>query len=249
MEMNEIISFTNEVNKAKSVEQLILLESKYTLFIHPYRFYIFGVNYKIKKDDTNSFKCFKYAAEFGLKDPNRYLSTIFSDSVGSGLCHMLTKFSSVKLSSDLRYKLFVNSYIFLSSAIEHLGITAYESHKHRAQLLLKFEAEETISFMYNYLGADRLPKVLILSDYYFASQGYLKHGFIELSQTFLNKAITMHNWLEDIVVSGKNADLYSIEEISNIGIKRHNRIFSNLNQDYIDKKFSFDLNLLKFINL
>ena len=245
MERNELISFTNDVSRVKSVEDLYFLEKKYSNFSNPYKDYLIGFSYMNNDDDFNSFKCFVNAAEKGIREPKKYIGSIYSDSIGSSISHILTKFQSEKLDSDIRYNLLVNSYFFLSSSINDLGITAYESYKNRAELLNKYEDDLTFALIINYLGIGSIPKVLIMSDYFFASQGYIKHGISDLSQLCLKKSVNLYNWLEDISINGKAADSYSIEEISNIGKNRHEIIYKKLSKDFLDNKFVFDLDLVR----
>ncbi len=244
-----LVELTNDINKAKSIADLIKYEQKYIYFNNPYKHYLLGNSYINNNDYSKAYKHFIQAAEMGLDNPGKYLNSIFADSVGSSLFN-ISRFNLEKylISPNLLYNMYINAYYFLSSSINFLKDTAYESYMNRGSLL-SLKQDETKSFLFSYLGIFSIPEVLILSDFYFSSVGYAKYGFLDKSNKYLKKADNVHKCLEDINITGRAANTYSIEELANIGRDRHSIIFHNLNEDFKINKFKIDFELLKNIQI
>ena len=67
-------------------------------------------------------------------------------------------------------------------------------------------------------------------------------------QNALQSARRIHQNLDDITIGGKDADEYSLLEISEFGEKRHLRLFKKLEEKFKTGMFNLTIDDLKNIN-
>lgn len=240
---NEIRILANDIHKSHNIQDLLLLEEKYKDLNTPYKAYIFGVSYLIKGDKSKALYWFLDAVKnIIIKKPeNEYLNSIYhNDAIGSSLFYIAVHFNEIIFKKDFKYNLVVNAYFYLSYSIKNIGINAYESYLNRAKLIEKYQ-NDRILFSPRFLDNHNYPEVFILSDYYFSSKGYEKYGYSELADENLRKSNQIHCILDDMVIGGKDADEYSLDEISKLGKLRHEHIFAGKYEWFLDGAFCFDI--------
>jgi len=241
VDQEQLLELTKEVYKTSTIDDLISLESKYMEINHPYKYYIFGVEYNIKRASDRALVCFLKASEIGLRNINIYFNSIFSDSVGSSLSFVLTNFNTANLNTDNIYNFFVNSYMFLSSSIKLIGLKAFDSLKHRAELFEKYEGGVTSAFIDNY-GPGVISQVYVLSDYYQAAIGFKNTGDIDSSNYCYRNAVNIRDCL---TINGKDGNLYSLDAIMTLGWRSNYSLFQNTLKDFQDNKFDVNFNMLR----
>ncbi|MBL0300086.1 MAG: hypothetical protein IPQ23_00055 [Cytophagaceae bacterium] len=130
--------------------------------------------------------------------------------------------------ADKAYSATLLAYVYLSRSIEQRGIDAWDSYRSRAQLF-KYNKNPNVglTIIMNNLGMGVLIEPFIISDYYFASQALRSPH-----KNTLQSAKSIHQWLENISVGGKEADEYSLSEMADFGKKRHNVLFKILEEKY-----------------
>ena len=117
MDNNTILSITSDISNCNSSQSIKMIESKYSTFNHPYKYYMFGAGYDLFDDSNNSFKNYLKASLFGITFPNDYYGTFFSDAIGSSLSLLLRRFSYKDLDYSFIKGIFYLSYIYLSDTI------------------------------------------------------------------------------------------------------------------------------------
>jgi hypothetical protein len=224
-------SIAKEIYSCSSLRHLHQLIAKYKNSNHPDPFYHLGVICIQNKKYEEAKILFKKGAQYGLKYPNRYFNTIFSDSIGQCFYHLVMNIEIYD------YNFFVLAYIYLSNCINLSPRKTYDSRRSRALLINTENSYFVDKFRADYLGIEYIKEPLVISDFYFASLGF-ENNFNIKSQC-LSDAKKIHDWLEDITVAGKDACDYSIEEISIIGETRHKKIYDNVLVDFMNNKFFF----------
>jgi len=164
---------------------------------------------------------FEKGATFGLQFPNRYWNTSFADSVGQCFFFITDYYDKHE------YNMFVLAYAYLSNCACLWPRRAFESLRSRATLLLNSPHTDGFIMRYDRIGLIKEP--LVISDFYFAGFEYNHDPDIKIQ--CLTKANKLHRNLEDISVSGKGADTYSIRDMSIIGEARHARIYEAILPD------------------
>ena len=115
-----------------------------------------------------------------------------------------------------------------------MGLKAVDSYFNRG-LLNSNNDKALIEITHKYLNIGLHNQVMAISDFYKASIGYRKNGYKEDANNALQNAIIKHEWLEDISVSGKDADEYTIENIAKIGSQRNDILSSALIDEFKSK--------------
>lgn len=160
--------------------------------------------------------------------------TIFCDSIGMSGAFLIKNYYIDKLSDFGYYDLFRISYYYLSNHIKNYGYRMYDSLKVRA--ILCDENNRLIQTLSNNktnsLSVNPIPQ--ILSDYYFASNGYQQNGLNYEAQTCINRSKEFYDFLSDMKVSGKFGADYSLSELAELGKERAEKISTQLNMDDID---------------
>lgn len=226
-ELAKILSIQQEIHSCSSLRHLQQLIAKYENSNHPDTFYHLGVCCIQNEEYEKAKTIFKKGAQYGLKYPNRYFNTIFSDGIGQCFYHL------VEIIEIHDYNFFALAYIYLSNCINLTPRQAYDSMRSRAILINNSSFSQ--AFISNYLGMGNLKEPLVISDFYFAGIGFEDN--YEIQRQCFTDAKRIHNWLEDISVAGKDACDYSIEELSLIGETRHKMLYDNALRDFINNKF------------
>ncbi len=82
------------------------------------------------------------------------------------------------------------------------------------------------------MGMSTIIDPFVISDLYFASQ-----ATDSPYQNAYHDAKKLHNNLDDITIAGKDADDYSLEEMAQLGEKRHFALFETLEKKFMQKEF------------
>ena len=130
--------------------------------------------------------------------------------------------------------MFILAYIYLSNCIKLTPRQSYDSLRSRA-ILLNENMSYTTIMLIKYCGIGVLPDPFYISDYYFASLGFNYNPSMQAK--CLSTAKKLHQSLEDITISGRDANDYSIIEISELVEKRHEQLYENLLLDFKLNKF------------
>jgi len=250
MEKQTIKELTNRINSLPNISALIDFEKQSTLPLeHPYPQMLLGYKYSILGDNKIAYKKFRNCIKIEINSDGAYLDTIFADSVGLAISNIcldnLTDNKIIGLPkniSDSVFYFWLWGYYYLSYHLVNYNYSGYNSIENRARLLEKFP--QYASSLSNIFCFGTIPNVLVASDYFLASKLYSKIGDYNKSSQVLQNAKLAHRWLEDISVSGQDANEYSLEELSKIGMQRHEKILNN-----IKNKFDFKSKMDSYLEL
>ena len=241
MDLHEILALMDLIHNCSDLATLTHIFNQKGNYDNPQISYDFGVAFLIKGDKVNAKKALIKGASFGLKYPCLFYDTPFIDAVGQCLMLLLTQYplnNSEKVISASSL-----SYIYLSRCIEQTGREAHDSLRSRALLFKDHENPMVCqSIIMDNIGLGILVEPFIISDFYFASQASGSPH-----QDLLQSARRIHQNLDDITIGGKDADDYSLLEISEFGEKRHFRLFNKLEEKYKAGMFNLTLEDLKNI--
>ena len=240
MNIQEIVSLTQEIQSTRQLSTLNLLYSRYKDYDSPHIAYVLGVRFLILGNNNLAKDCFIRGAKYGLKYPTPYYETPFIDSIGQCYAYLVTQFSTNQLIASKATAL---AYLYLSKAIYLTRGRAFDSYRTRAILFKDNESpiaiQNLIADNYNLMA---MVEPFTLSDFYNAANvPGSPHS------ECLTDAKRIHRNLEDMSVGGKDANLYSLEELARLGESRHLRMFetleSKLKNGSLNMTFS-ELNLL-----
>lgn len=241
MEHNQIINYITRINNQRQTLNLVdeieneLAENEEThASIELQLAIILYQNGQIEK----AYNKLMYMLDNEVKNDYFTFNTIYSDAVGIGTSLLIDKF--FKKSSVNYQDLFDLSFIYLSSHIDSFGYQMYNSIHYRANLLdsnHNYAKSLGSRFLKSY---SFIPIPMIISDYYFSGEGYITNGDINIGKVNTDRAIYLHQFLEDIMIGGNDADDYSLKEISELGKERIQAIFNNINTEDILNRFNFN---------
>ena len=215
------INAIQEILAAPDINTLSKLSKQHSTFDHPFFKGIIGKQYFEKFKMVNQgLKYFAYSARYGIKFPIKFWYASYIDGISQSLTQIFLDAINISEEDEIALKLFYLDYIYLSAVIDLMPNTAHDSYDLRARLLRKYGNFRRI-MVSTYLSLFSIPEVLILADYYFASQAFYLRNFKTYAQYAYEAAQNYHFNLEDISVAGKSANEYKISEIAEIGKKRH----------------------------
>lgn len=224
--------FNQEFFSAASLEALGAVRGKYIAVAHPYVHYSLGSQYLYLGKMDNAFYHLLQASSIGVRNKRAYWDTIFADSIGSSIAQLFSRELIARIPGDLdTFHLFISGYMFLSSSIGLYGNKAYESLANRARMIMSCQHGADITAFLTYGG---LREVLAISDHYRSSLGYEEQGMMDFAVNERENAKTIHQWLEDISVNGRDADDYQTEELVAIGQQRHDAIVDKIKPQFFD---------------
>lgn len=238
----EIDALTDIIFNCSDLSTLINIYNQKGEYDNPQISYAFGLSFIIQGDKARAKKALLKGASYGLKFPCEFYDTHFIDAIGQCFMLLLTQFPIEYSDKVLSYTSL--AYVYLSKFIEQNGIYAWDTYHSRALLFYDHESPMVWQniFMDN-LGQGILIEPFIISDFYFASKAQDSPH-----QNALASARRIHQGLEDITISGKDADDYSLVEISELGKQRHFILFKRLEEKYkngeltdqkVDNTFTF----------
>lgn len=234
-------SFHAEASRCASIADFQRLAQRYGTVNHPYIPYYTASLCLYRGYKDQALDNYIRACSFGLQFPNPYWKSEHSDTIGSAIANMLASFTPGKNDEELVRKLYALAYAYLSQCISMLGLNAMDSYFNRAKLMSK-NSRYVTELTQKYLGLGVLPQLMALSDFYYSAVASSRKGFRDDAQKSIQNARQLHQWLEDISVSGRDADTMSLEELASIGKERNELLFRNMTKDVLDNKFSLPLN-------
>jgi len=231
-----------EISSARSAIALNDIIRKYSNVDHPHIHFCIAVRALLLDQKDIAKKFYISGASFGLVYPSQYYDTIFSDSIGECLAHLITQFS-FKIDSVENGAAFDNSiklaYVFLSKCISLYPDKAYDSYKTRAMLM---EEKDAMNLTLK-LGMFVMKDPFVIADYYRASTGY--NNDPGTKNDCLQSARRIHANLGDVGVGGKDADEYTAQEMTEFGLRRHAALFKVLEDEYKEGKFNTNKSALE----
>ncbi len=231
---NDIISICRTVNKCKSLSELYELYSQGNNFDHPMIFLSFGLTFLINSDSKAAKHALLRGAEYGTVFPCKYYDSFWIDSIGQCLSILMTQFPLGDISAITKATSL--GHIYLSRRIEIDNQNAHNAYMNRALLLMNHGMSGLLQrIIMNNLGMGNLIEPLFISDLYFAY-----HSQSSPYKDALNNAKTVHSSLGDISIGGRDADEYSLYEISELGEKRNFKLFKNLEEKYYTGLLNLD---------
>jgi len=257
MEQSVLIELSNKINSFNSINKIQLFEQQSNISLeHPYAKMLLGYKYSMLNDKKSSLVKFIQCIELELKQDFIFKDTIFADSIGLSIANICLDYINNKLVEDYNdgnkhtiFNFWLLGYFYLSNHLINFNYLGYNSLEIRGKLIERFnEYASDLSFQYYSFGS--IPIVLAISDYYYSSLLYKEIGDINSSNRLFNAAKNLHSWLEDISISGRNANEYSLDEIAENGKKRHVAILNNLKDKFEIKYRKNDYKeLLEFIQI
>lgn len=233
--VGEILALSEIIQRSRDVETLRQLYKQKGDYNHPQICYYFGTAFLIKGDKFNAKHALIKGATYGIQYPCAVYGHAFVDSIGQCLSHLMTQFSIEDRDNAL--KATALSYIYLSRCIELYPGKAADSYRTRALLFKDHNGYNVVqNLIMDTVGLGVLVEPYIISDFYYASQAAGSPH-----QEALQSARRIHQELDDMTISGKDADEYSLGEMAEFGKQRHQILFKTLENKY--KTGAFDLTL------
>jgi len=235
-------NFTMQLYSCFSYSQLSDLIKQNEDMDNPYLYQSSGQWCLTKNYYDEALPFFKKAILYGVDFPNKFWNTQMTDSIGSSIAKILTLYETNYNEKPI-INLFILGFCYLSKCIDLLKVNAFESLENRADLFMYTSNKITCEV----IPMGVLPQVFAISDLYKSAQGLNKNGYTVEAREKINSAVSLHNWLEDISVAGKDADEYTLEEIANIGEKRHENLFESFRKKLMNNEYSLNNNELSQI--
>ncbi|MDO9274123.1 MAG: hypothetical protein Q7T92_01070 [Lutibacter sp.] len=193
--------------------------------IHPSLDYQLAAIYYMNGRTNKTIERYKHIVKNEIINGYSNYNTSLSDSAGMSAAYLLLNvYDNHKDIKDL----FLFSFLYLSSNIKIVGDMMADSFKHRAYLTEKFQ-NVFQGIAVSKLGVlSFIPIPSTIGDYYFAARGYHNYGASKFYDECIERAIYLHEWLEDIVINGKAADEYSLDRLALLGRQRTDLILEEI---------------------
>jgi hypothetical protein len=250
--------FHNQITNCTSFSNLKVIAENYDG--HSYYLQSIG-QYALREFEEYDFAKMQFinAISVGLKYPEEYFNSKWSHSFGASISFLLAYTDAYKFLKnkdgnwhssnykDLK-KAMVVAYLFISNCIKKNKNIMGDSHAERSLLLMeknmiwgRILVEEYRHLLGSTSKQDS--SVLTIYDNVMAAKFYQSVGHVNMGNKNLMVARNTHNLLEDIAIAGKDANRYSLNEIAELGRRRHNRIFDTLSANYSSEIANLDLNI------
>lgn len=218
------------IQAARNVNDVRKSIEKFGDINHPSIQYSIAVTCLMHGMTTESKMYYLLGANHGLSPDNEYYNTPHADAIGQCLTHLLTQFSLSGASKAIEQATTL-AYIYLSKCISMFGPKAYDSRRTRSILIEDHESPHAISsfILMNFEGTFK--EILIIADLVKSASSYAPIN-PEIAKENLARATRIHHSLSDMAVAGIDADDYSVEEIAEIGDRRHQIAFHKLDANY-----------------
>ena len=227
------------INATSSPAELRKLSGKFDGVNHPAVQQAFAIKYLMFGQQKES-KVFALAgAKHGLKPGNEFYNKMSCDSIGQCLTLLLTQFE-LSYSQNTIAKATALAYVHLSKSIKMFGEKAYDSRRMRAVLLKDHEYEPAVTqfMLANFEG--QFKEVLIIADLVKSAPGYASVSPDVVRESFASAA-NMQRALGDTTVAGKDADEYTLGELSELGDKRHQMYFSTIEEKFLKNNYNISV--------
>ncbi len=179
-----------------------------------------------------------YIVDCEEKNQNFSYNTIYADAIGIAGSFLINHYFSKSKVNYLHF--FDLSFLYLSNHIQNFGHQMFDSLNHRA-LLMDANHNYARSLGSRFLKTfSFIPLPLIISDYYYSAQGYIAHGNLEMGKSNTARAVYLHQFLDDMVVNGKEADQYDLSEMAGMGKEKLVSIYTKMDAAEIFRNFDFE---------
>lgn len=241
MEHNEIIDYITRINQQEQTLNLVNeIENELAIKgeTHASVELQLAIILYQNGQEEKSYNKLMYMLNNEVENEYFTFNTIYSDAVGIGSSLLIDKF--FKKSSTNYQQLFDLSFIYLTSHIQNFGYQMFNSLNHRA-ILLESNHNYSRSLGSRFLKSySFIPIPLFISDYYFSAEGYISSGNMQIGNDNSRRADYLHRFLEDMMIGGKDADDYSLKEMSELGKERMQEIYSEIDTKEILDNFNFN---------
>ena len=191
MTNQQLIEILDDITATANLQGIEFLDNKYSTNHHPEVDYHIGVKALINGYTNIGKKRLIHCASEGVKPPYSFYSTVHSNAVGQCMALLQTKELLTTTDREVVGKLFVFSFLYLSSCINQVGIKAYESYEARASLFLESDYKNIVFNYCDFLGIKpSMISMITAYDTYQSSIGYSLYNPIKAEQ-LSEKAITM----------------------------------------------------------
>lgn len=229
--IQEIVRISQAIQPQLSLSEIRELHFLYGEYNHPHIQYDFGIAFYSKGEIAFSKQSFLKGAYYGVQFPSTLYNTPFIDSVGQCFAHLITHFNvnvNPIVPSPNAYNTVALAYIYLSKCIELFGREAHDSYKTRARLFLNSPSNRIMrTLVEQNLGLGVVQEPFMISDMFFAASGTNSPFKADLFT-----ARDIHNSLGSLSISRKDADEYTIEEMSLLGEIRHKALLNQMRNKY-----------------
>ena len=232
----EVLEINNLIIQCDDIE-LEYFYKEFSSYSHPQIACILGYRFSNIGNNKRAKECFVKGASYGLKYPCALYDSFLLDSIAQSMKFILTDLNINVWGDPNKIRNLISlCYVFLSKSIELMPRRAFDSYWSRADL---FDNKKTRglshSVVMNNYGVGTLLEPFIVSDFYYCSQAV---NSPHKEPAYLN-AKAIHKSIDGIAVSGKSANEYTLQELAELGEKRHEGFFRKLELDYKDGKFDF----------
>lgn len=237
-EYTEIIELSKLINKIENLEMLDEVYNQLNDYEHPQIFYDFGMSYFVLGNKERAKWFLKQGAEFGGTFNPTFYDDFFSNAVGQCFAVLLQEYRFHDF--RLGIKATALAYAYLSKCIELYNREVQDSYRTRGMLFEQYrDPTVVVYFIINNVGIGKNSEPYIIADYFFASQA-TGSPYPDL----LNSARKIHEGLGDMMIGGKEANQYTLREMSEFGEGRHLQLFKTIEPKF--KRGEFHLTATEF---
>lgn len=167
-------------------------------------------------------------AGLGLTSKSNYYATQEAKNLGFCLTVLLTQYSLNEFAGDVVFKATALAYLYLSNSINQQSNSVQHSLAMRAVLFEEHKQQSIVQMLIQELGVGQLVEPYIISDCFRAASA---EG--PIYDDLILKAKSLHQELDSITIAGKDADEYTLADISKIGEERHFLLYNILEPRYL----------------
>lgn len=238
----DILTFYDEVMHCQNIETILVVYEKYKNYYDPdVEFYIASTYFNIGLKE-NSRIYFINAVKYYFRNLTEFWDSYSTETIGQSLFFLLNDLD-LKVSDQTKYKLYKISLLCFGRYIEQ-NKEASLPYIFRGTLLQNFDSTYTNMLMNDVFALPIfIPEIFFLSDYYTASLNLKKENKNDY-QEYYSRADDLHKELEDITVDGRDANEYSLQQISEIGSQRHQYVYEFLKKEYLENQLTLNENQL-----
>jgi len=225
MENKGITAIRIEISNHKDYFNLIQIYNQHGFTEDPFCCLLFGVYFFKYNDKERALSSLRRGAYMGVTNSSTFMSTTTIDATGQCLFNLITRF---KLSNDdeVIIELTELCYYYLSSCINSMGLSAFDSYNSRAEL---FHGHRSWALGYKIISKNTDIKhtcePLIIHD-------YIKSSLKPNSPHINNESIAI-NLFKEYMFESNHENISSIDDLLFDGEITHKILFEALEEKYI----------------
>jgi hypothetical protein len=223
---NDTLVALREINEANSQVAVFSLNGKYINNHQPDIDYHIGIKAYLGGLTDIAKKRFISCAIQGTKPPYIWFDKVTSNSIGQSIYLLLTQNLLKTTDQEVIAKLFVFSYLNLSSCINQIGDKAYESYEAR---YLIFEDCNYKNIVYNYLHHIGVKEEMIFMlnayDLYQSSLGYTSALNFTKAVELSDKASSIINFINQEIATFPTTEVFLLEA-EDLHKKLYNKLYN-----------------------